>query len=513
MVLDKKYYIHTGKDGSLEAADLDTSSADVDALLAGLANVPKVALNIHGGLIDKERALATAQQLAPFYLEAGIYPIFLVWETGLLKTLENLLQDVWNEGLFKSLVQKVLRHAASKLAGSVLVGARDARGLPALPDEVEVTREYQKLRKNTEPFAAVVPKPGLTPLSKTEIERFEEDLNLDPTFPKEAEAAARWLDQQAQPQGAVARLPGGPAHKTLADPDKFFETTPPGTKGERGLFSAAKAIKHAVEVLIRVVRRYVEGRDHGLYATVVEEVLRQFYFTNVGAAVWGTMKRQASATFEGAGQAPVRGGWYLTQRLGALLKSGASPEISVVAHSAGAIYACHMLRHIQAARGSILPAGFAFKHLLLMAPACDFGLFQSVANLQPPLFEHFRMFALKDTLESGYWEVPVIYPRSLLYLVSGAFEIEADGSTGAYDLPLLGMERYLTGATIYGQPEIVGARQFLGAAGPSRQVWAISDGGDGLAADSHKHGEFWLDRDEKPSQAMRSAVYLLQHGS
>jgi hypothetical protein len=309
---------------------------------------------------------------------------------------------------------------------------------------------------------------------------------------------------------ATTRLPEGPPHETLADPVVFSAPAQSPKVRSRGFFSTMALVRLAATVLTRVVRRFVEGRNHGMYATVVEEVLRQFYFTNIGAAVWGTMKRQARATFEGAGQAPVRGGWYLMQRLGALLQPGAGPEISVVAHSAGAIYACHLLRHVQVVRGSAVPTGFAFKNLLMMAPACDFGLFQTAATLQPAPFEHFRMFALKDELESGYWEVPGVYPRSLLYLVSGAFE--SDETTGAYDLPLLGMERYIRNEAVYTQPEVIATRQFLSAAGPSRQVWAVSDGSPGLAADSRRHCEFCLGPDGGPALAMRSAVHVLQHG-
>jgi hypothetical protein len=251
-----------------------------------------------------------------------------------------------------------------------------------------------------------------------------------------------------------------------------------------------------------------------VYATVVEEVLREFYFANIGGAVWGTMKRQASETFAEPGTGPARGGRYFLQRLGALLRGGAGPEVSVVGHSAGGIYACHLLRHAHEQRGQALPAKFAFKHLLLMAPACDFRLFDSVCALRPRPFASLRMYALQDQLESGYWEVRFLYPRSLLYLVSGAFEEEADGEASAFDLPLVGMERYYTLAKVYKEPEVERVRQLLAAKGPARQVWSVSaaDAGPGLGADSRKHGEFFLDSQSQPTLAMASALHVLAHG-
>ncbi len=279
--------------------------------------------------------------------------------------------------------------------------------------------------------------------------------------------------------------------------------------------SVAKAAWSAAQVFRRVVSRYREGRDHGVYATVVEEVLRQFYGTNVGSAMWGTMKRQARAAFTDPGQAPVRCGWYLCERLGMMVSGGHAPQISIVAHSAGANYACHMVDYVGTTRGPVFPDGFAFKNLLLMAPACNFGLFDAITTAQPPVFENFRLFALKDELERGYWEVPVIYPRSLLYLVAGAFEKESDGSTGAYDLPLLGMERYYTQSETYKQPEIDRVRRFLGTTPPGRQVWSVSAGGGlGLEADSRTHGRFFLDAEDppRPTQTMRSVLHVLKNG-
>lgn len=212
MALDKKYYIHTGKDGSLEEPGLDTTPSDVRALFADLRTAPKIAVNIHGGLVSKEMALATAEVLLPLYLEAGIRPIFLIWETGLAETVSNLLRDVWNEGLFESLVQKVLRHAAGKIADQYF-GGRDARGLPKLPNDARTVGEYQKLRVEEEPFKELEPGPGLGPLTRAEIDRFEDDLKTD-RFVGEVEAAA--LSLQQQPSGAGLRAPAPRAGETDA---------------------------------------------------------------------------------------------------------------------------------------------------------------------------------------------------------------------------------------------------------------------------------------------------------
>jgi hypothetical protein len=223
------------------------------------------------------------------------------------------------------------------------------------------------------------------------------------------------------------------------------------------------------------------------------------------------MKRQAEKAFADPGQRPARGGWRLVEVLGALLQSGPR-EISIVGHSAGAIYASHLMNYVHKVRGQQVPADFVFKHVVFLAPACDVRSFDALLGLRPLPWEHFRLFALKDELESGYWEVPYLYPRSLLYLVSGAFEKEPDKETGAFDLPLLGMERYYSQVEAYKEEEVRRLRQFLVAEGEHRTVWSIHAGGLGLQIDSRKHGEFFRDAHGEPAQAMKSVVHLLQHG-
>ena len=530
MTLDKKYYIHTGKDGSLGETDLDTTQQDIDALVGGLSPGSRVAIIIHGGLVSKNKALETAEKLLPLYLEANVHPIFLVWETGPLETLHNLLKNVWKEGLFRSLVQKLLRHAAAKIGGELLLGAKDARGLPVLPNDIETITEYQKLRLGKEPFehikpgaylptsvevggrgaaGAALPRPALSLPVPAELDRLEDDLRTDRLFITEAEACARWLQDREENRTKAAQ-PEGPAKETLADPKVFFDPSGPG--GEvvaRAFFSPLKAIKHAVKVFVRVVSRYRSGRDHGLYSTVVEEVLREFYFTKVGAAIWGTMKRQASEAFA----SPQRGGCYLVDRLGAALLANKQLEVSLIAHSAGAVYACHLMNYVHKSRGNNVPKDFTFQNVVLLAPACDFRLFGGVLGLNPLPWQNFCLFALQESLESGYWEVPFIYPRSLLYLVSGAFEKEVDGATGAFDLPLVGMQRFHSFDKTYTDDEFQLLRKFLAAGKGPRAVWSVFTEEAGLAIDTRTHGEFFRYENGEPTQAMRTVVQLLMGGT
>lgn len=53
-----------------------------------------IALYAHGGLTGEDDAAATAAQWIPALYDAKIFPIFLMWETDLLSTLKNRLEDL-----------------------------------------------------------------------------------------------------------------------------------------------------------------------------------------------------------------------------------------------------------------------------------------------------------------------------------------------------------------------------------------------------------------------------------
>ena len=59
------------------------------------ANEPfRIMIWAHGGLISEENGLAIATKHLQFWKANGIYPIYFVWETGLMQTLGQLLRSV-----------------------------------------------------------------------------------------------------------------------------------------------------------------------------------------------------------------------------------------------------------------------------------------------------------------------------------------------------------------------------------------------------------------------------------
>lgn len=510
MAIDKKYYINTGGDGVLE----DTTEDDVRALVADLKNASKLVIHLHGGLVSKVSALKTAERLHPFYEQAGVHPVFMVWESSLLESVRNNLGEINKEEIFRILVKKVMQYAVGKLKD--LAGGK-ASGQLALPNDITVAKEFKNREEEKEPFENIKASPALQDLNDAERKKFEDSLAADPDFRKELQAIVNGAVSANEKKETSKGITGvhRKSSKTLMSPEVVDELVAEHKEKEgKGVLAVAKAVVKAGKILWSVIHRYREGRDHGLYATVVEEIFREFYIANIGAAVWGFMKTDTADTFENFGGQPARGGWFFIQELGRLLKGGHKLEVSVVGHSCGCVYASNLLRHLDWARRNgihPLPKDFRLKNLIFLAPACSFSQFDEVLSLhrQSPLFDHFRLFALKDELESGYWEVPVVYPRSLLYLVSGA--LEKEGEKSAYDLPLVGMERYFTAAAVYQQPEVKRLRQFLSEASNRRaEVWSEEDRGAGLASDVIEHSGFDETNDRR--KTMVSVQHILQNG-
>jgi hypothetical protein len=159
-------------------------------------------------------------------------------------------------------------------------------------------------------------------------------------------------------------------------------------------------------------------------------------------------------------------------------------RITLIGHSTGAIYIGNFLEH---ADKLLDPA--AKCNVLLLAPACSFDFMARKLPFFTKRVDHIRLFGLKDELERGYWEVPVLYSASLLYMVSGLFEDE-DGDT-----PLVGMQRYFSGAEPYVTSDIKSVTNYL----QDKCIWSIAQGGFGLSTSASNHGAFDDDPDTRRS--------------
>lgn len=500
------------RDGKLDAANEPSLAALSQRLAHGQS---KVLLHLHGGLVNQAAGQATAARLsgaAPngFGLGADWEQIYVVWRTGPLETLKTNWPDLFeNDRIYNTVLKKLLGFVTSKLGLPDATGRSAFSAMNLTPAEIDARL---RSRPAGDPFADVDiaierhTSSGRGPAVALQSDaalaaEFTLTLQLDPEFNQAVEdvAAAVTVDpvggRSLAPRGDPAR--GREAFARL-DPGIQAEllTAVPATPAGRAAFSLVEIakflIKHAAAIVIRVVQRFRAKRDHGLYATVVEELAREMYGDLIGATIWGMMKRDAADHFGPNGF----GG-----RLLAALAAAPPSIFAVSGHSAGAIWACALIEAM-AALPNPLPVRLAF-----LAPAVRSDVFARALQKGGAAITAFRMFTMKDELERrdavlghgfGY-----IYPCSLLYLISGVLE---EQNAGAFpDAPLLGMQRFLNAdpAWLTDQDQILAVQksvQFLTS--PNHGiVYSQVRGAPGYSSWADSHGGFDDDPDTLASVA------------
>lgn len=486
------HIVLTEAHGELRGQTLDGVRQIADAAAASR----RVVLHFHGGLVSEERGRAIAADLLPVYRDAGAYPVFFVWRSGLLEILRGHLKEIADEDAFKALTKLVIKFVVGKVLGST-----GAKGGFQLPDDHNVATEFALHAVGVEPYANLAVPETLDDLTAADEASVEQRLRADPQLRAIGRAIAESALSPEQREGArsATRLERA-AETTLMSPeivDELQESAP--DTGDKGIVTAAVLAKHAARAVRNVIHRYRVGRDHGVYCTAIEEILREFYAANAGGRIWATMKQETADTFVEA--APARGGITFMRSLGDSLRGGARPEITLVGHSTGAVFINNLLGQVVRMRSDpseSLPDDFRFHAIAFLAPACTFTDFALVLQHREHLWRRFRMFTMTDDAERHDSLVPIVYPRSLLYFVSGLLETGPDGK-GDAGKPLVGLARCFDREREDDAPEVHAVRSWIQSEA-GQVVWSPVNGGLGLSSGAVSHGDF--DDDEKVRESL-----------
>ena len=179
-----------------------------------------------------------------------------------------------------------------------------------------------------------------------------------------------------------------------------------------------------------------------------------------GTLLWEEMKQDAEDAFARNGA----GTDALNRFIKNISQSNRRIKLHLVGHSTGAIVIAHLLR-------TLFRNKVTFSTCSLLAPACNLELFHKAylpvlekrGNLK---LGDLVVYNLKDQLEQDD-HVAKVYRKSLLYLVSNAFE-------RSKEKPLLGMEKFKDEVNI-----VAGAPKFI-----------YSNGTEGQRSRSTTHGGF-----------------------
>ena len=466
-------------------------------------------VHFHGGLVNESSGNEVATRLFPEYEKAGVYPVFFVWESGLTEVVGRNVPEIFRERIFGRILHRALQfldrdEASDGARAAGLAGGALGGGI----EDLDRTKEKAKrAAEGEDPFERaereLANQSGeLTPQERALIEReLEDDDILNDEVRRIAAGALPPAERGTRGLAAEKGVP------TLMDQEVVDELagTTPDSSGQRGLISSARIIKGVVKVVARVVKRFAQNRDHGLYTTVVEEILREFYIHKAGGFVWGQMKKDTADAFQK--DANVYGGTAFLDELAALIESGTVPCVVLVGHSTGAVYINELL---EAAHNRLnandVTKSFKF-NVIFLAPAATFEHTAKALSVARDRIKGFRSFGMQDELEARDQLIrsddhpganpylKVIYPRSLLYFVSGICEDEVDK-------PLVGMQRYHSGGDPYTGKHFDTVGSFLSTVS-NWSVWSVAAGADGLSSRCESHGGFDNDPD-----TLRSVVHM-----
>jgi len=439
-----------------------TSAKDLESIFAKFVASPCATLvvHFHGGLNRTTEGIARVSQLAPIYLDAGAYPVFFVWESWVAEVAFNGVAEIFSETIFQGAVSRIRDFLLDKIRSSqVYRGVADESA-----EDLAARRALEAFV--ADPAAAVSIPPArrsqLFILTERERRDFRDAVQNDALLRDEIGAIAN-----AQRGGADAerRERGGTAahglRQTRMNPE-FLETVRDPGQAYRAAF-ALKLASALLDILVRVCKRLANGHDHGLQATIVEEVLRALYLVE-GWFSW--MKSQIEDAFK---PDPAQyGGTAFLSGLQLLRQAGGRPRVVLVGHSAGSIYICNFLEHAK----RMVP-GQLFD-VVFLTPAVSFERFAETLAGSADVIANLKSIALTDALEREDRWLPVLpdaYPASLLYFTSGVMEPDVSGNG---DVAIVGMQRFFSDAGAPGSPACERVRAYF-AAKPERLAWSVLD--------------------------------------
>ncbi|PKL51882.1 MAG: peptidase C1 [Nitrospira bacterium HGW-Nitrospira-1] len=165
----------------------------------------------------------------------------------------------------------------------------------------------------------------------------------------------------------------------------------------------------------------------------LDDVLEPVARTFTGKAQWDEMKENAMSATTG----PDGGARYAAECLAGFLDNNREFEVHVAGHSAGSIFHAPLVQLLSSKNIKI-------NTCTLWAPACTMKLFREayMPAIQNGTINKLAIYTLKDDIEKDD-NCGGIYHKSLLYLVSNAFEDKAHIPLFSDGEPILGMAKFL----------------------------------------------------------------------
>jgi hypothetical protein len=221
----------------------------------------------------------------------------------------------------------------------------------------------------------------------------------------------------------------------------------------------------------------------------LDDALEPIARAATGKAEWDEMKQNARLATESTKQknGADGGARLFLAGLERLYKRYPGLEVHVVAHSAGSIFMAYLLGRLTALR-SAGGLGRTVATCTLLAPACTMDLFEEkyLPSIERGRIQQLALYTLTDKAEQDD-NCAGIYHKSLLYLVSNAFEASPRIPMFRDGYPILGMEKFVK--TSVALDALFKARKAQWIRSPNTE----DEGTPGASAAKH-HGDFDDDR-------------------
>ena len=480
----------------------------------------EISIYFHGGVVS-----STTELGAPGFpyrpdnqglldnLGQKSYPIFVVWETGLVETLKSIGQDIGDNPfqflfelasktaqseLFKKAAAHITSALSKKAAAMFGLGlAGEAEAPPPLP----VAPLEQNIDRIPEFEPQVVEYEEMTEQDEQEfIALLEQDEELNARLREIAEGGAAGLAAGDRSQADFV------SDALMEDINEDYDSAAAGLAGV-GAVLFPLVYKKLGAVLLAIVKRFVSKRHHDFVPTLFEELTKVFALQKFAALLWKQMKDNAAEAYTAnePNDPEPHGGAFLIEQLKAYLLAHPETEVNLVGHSAGSIQISHFVEAADNAFQQDL-LGFKFKNIIMLAPGADFPTFAKI-HTRPQRFETLRIFTMTEELEKTDHMIPVVYPHSILYFVSGVADRDDSG-----DRPILGLARHLDRKLFKGlgihDAQVEAAHEFIDeltqSSGSSPIVWTTTKDADpaGRRSNANRHGRF--DNDPLTLESVRN---------
>jgi len=472
-------YINIGKTGTFaDSGKVKTSAKQVDEIFEHLKekDIEKLIVYFHGGLVSEKSGLEAAAVMLNNFTknEEKRHVVSFVWETGpkevILQNFASIIDKTKSE-FYQEALDFVIKLVAKKL------GIKDGKGGGGvyLSDQT-ITTEKLKPHPFDDLDKELDGKGGPEDLSITPAEErlFLAKLEMDSKVLIDNHASEAFKNTT-----------------TADDPALTHELASKKEDDARGGWLSV--IKVVAQIAFKVLKRYFNKTHHDFYPTVMEETFRKFYLGSIGTWGWSRIKDKAEAMFKentGLADDDLHAGTYfldaLQKHYTERINSGKKFNIHLVGHSAGSIVICVLMKAVMERYKEL-----KFETVFFLAPACRIDLF--LDHCKPAkdagYFNKFRMFTMKMENEKKDHCIPYIYTHSLLYMVSGLFEVN-DEDAGETDAKIMGLNEHFNAEGRYAEfEELKAIKQFL-----SGHTLILSDDKDNadlsLRCTALKHGDF-----------------------